>query len=409
MVLVVLALAGILGFAAIAMDGGLAYFDRRGAQNAADTAAMAASLAYTAGGDWQATAINRAASNGYATDGTDTEVSVFHPPVSGTYAGDDEAIQIVITSTVRTAFAHLVFGEPLRNTVEAVARAKEQRNIAGEVALFGANPNDCRTIWFAGTQSTNINGGGIFSNSTSSGDCPSGEQNGSGDVTVTGGGIDVAGTFRIIGGSGSVSPAPNELVPQRDLADVPLPDCSGWPDWGGKTINKPTTLEPGNYTRISISGNVIVYMNPGMYCITGLQGFTTQGGGKLISINTGDIGGVMIYMQRGPFDIAGGTEVHLQAPENLVDASGQQWAGMLVYADPRNTSDIGIRGNSGTTYTGTIYARSADCELAGTGDTIGISSQVVCNSVKLAGTAALTLTYEASQNYWMPQTVELTQ
>lgn len=410
-VLLVLALAGLLGFAALAVDGGLAYFDRRGAQNAADAAALAAALAKGNGGDWHNVAVARAASNGYQ-DGATTIVTAHNPPIRGTYAGHSTAVQVFITSTVRTSFIHLIFGGPVVNTVEAVARLHDPRDVGSGAGIVGTSPTDCRTVWFAGTQTTTVNGGGVFSNSTAdseSNGCTSGHQNGSGDVIVTGGEIDVAGTFRVVGGSGSVSPPPNEMVPQRDLADVPIPDCSGLPDLGNKNVNKSTTLEPGRYGRITISGNNIVYMNPGMYCIYGAQGFTTQGGGKLISNNTGDIHGVMIYVQNGPFDIAGGTEVHLQAPRDLVDASGQQWAGMLIYVDPSNTSDIGIRGNSGTAYTGTIYARSSGCELAGTGDTIGISSQVICDHIKLSGNATLNVTYEASQNYWMPQTVELTQ
>ena len=45
LVLIVLAAMGLFGFAALSIDGGMVFSDRRHAQNAADTAALAAALA----------------------------------------------------------------------------------------------------------------------------------------------------------------------------------------------------------------------------------------------------------------------------------------------------------------------------------------------------------------------------
>jgi hypothetical protein len=222
---------------------------------------------------------------------------------------------------------------------------------------------------------------------------------------VTDGSIELAGSWEQVGGSGSVSPAPIPNVPQQDLPDLPTPDCSDLPDWGGKNINKPTTLQPGRYRFISITGSpaVLVQMMPGMYCIYGSQGFTTSGTGKLIGLE------VFIYMENGPFDMGGSFEVHLTAPTDLVDASGNQWANMLLYVAPTNTNRVGIRGTSNSTYAGTIYARYADCELAGTGDTLVVSSQVICDEIKLSGTAALFANYDPSLNYMLPPMISLFQ
>jgi len=403
-ILVVLGLAALLGLTALAVDGGITYFDRRGAQNAADAAALAGARALVSGQDWSSAALSQAASNGYDNNGMTNVVEVHNPPVHGPYAGDSEGVQVILTSTARTAFVQFVFGGPLRNTVEAVARGREHRNIAPGYALYGASPTDCSTIWFAGTQATNVTGGGVFSNSTASIDtCTSGKQNGSGSVTVTGGGIQAAGSFKIAGGSGTVSPPPQEYMPQQDLPDVPIPDCSGLPSWGSKVINKPAGLKPGIYSRISLGGQALVSMDPGMYCVTDSQGFQAQAGATL----TGD--GVFIYMQTGPFDMAGGAHVVLTATTYLVDASGNQWGGMLLYMDPNNKSGVGIRGNSGSTYSGTIYGRSSDCELAGTGDTLVVSSQIICNTIKLSGNAVLDINYDQATSYMMPFTVDLTQ
>lgn len=211
--IVALGLLGLLAFAALVADGGTAYFDRRGAQNAADAAALAAALAHIRGEDWQSAALARAASNGYNNDGTTNIIGVYSPPIRGPYAGDPTAIQIIITTTIRTNFAQLVVGWPVRQSTEAVSRAVPPRNIGGRYALWANNESACDAVWFHGSQATNINGGGVLSNSTGNdGSCASGRQSGSGDVTVTEGSIDLAGAFTKNGASGSVSPSPNTWV-----------------------------------------------------------------------------------------------------------------------------------------------------------------------------------------------------
>ena len=54
LVIAVLALVGLIGITGLAIDGSAAYTDRRRAQNAADSAALAAALAHVRGGDWNA-------------------------------------------------------------------------------------------------------------------------------------------------------------------------------------------------------------------------------------------------------------------------------------------------------------------------------------------------------------------
>src|SRR3990172_1767730 len=64
-VILVLALIGLLGFTALAIDGGVVDSERRRAQNAADAGALAAALAKTQSQNLHVAALNRTASNGY--------------------------------------------------------------------------------------------------------------------------------------------------------------------------------------------------------------------------------------------------------------------------------------------------------------------------------------------------------
>jgi hypothetical protein len=118
----------------------------------------------------------------------------------------------------------------------------------------------------------------------------------------------------------------------------------------------------------------------------------------------------MIYLQRGPFDLGGNTVVNLFAEpkENvLIDQSGNDWKGMLVYVDPENDSDVKITGTSGSSYSGTIFALSSDCTIGGTGDSIGITSQVICYTVKITGIADVNITYDEGLGYDVPAAMDL--
>lgn len=422
--ILVLVLAGLIGFTALAIDGGMVYSERRRAQNAADSGVLAAALAKIQSQNLHTAALNRTTSNGYESSwgpcdpagadctlgtGSRWTVEVTNPPRVGDFAGDPDYIRVVIRTEVETAFAHMFFKDELRTTVEAVSRVWPVQNIVPGYALYGATKTECKGVWFAGTGDTSITGGSVFSNSDAdSVSCESGVVDGTGDITVgpAPANIQVVGGFDL-GGSGSVSPMPvDEGVPQDNLRPMPAPDCSGLPDFGTKSVNagKSETLDPGRYSSISFKAGASVTLNPGMYCIYGSKGFTGNGG---------SIGGsgIMIYLQDGGFDLGGNSLVALTAEDDsgvLVDPSDNDWRGMLVYVDPNNSNPVTLTGNTGTSYTGTVFAASSDCTINGTGDNIGLlSSQIICNTVKITGTALVNIDYNPDQAYSLPPAIDL--
>ncbi|MEE9513055.1 MAG: hypothetical protein V3V46_03170, partial [Anaerolineales bacterium] len=183
------------------------------------------------------------------------------------------------------------------------------------------------------------------------------------------------------------------------------PDCSGLWDYGAMKINTAgaTTINPGLYEEITVLAGADVTMDPGMYCVYGNEGFTSNGG----SITGTDI---FIYMGDGGFDLGGNTLVQLSAvqpPDSLVDPSFNNWAGMLLYVDPNNTNPVKITGTSNTTYTGTIYAPSSLVTLEGTGDSLGVNAQVIANNVTISGNAELNIAYDESKLFFLPPAIDL--
>src|SRR5687767_324529 len=88
-VLLALALVGLLGFAAVALDGGNIYTEQRRAQSAADNAALAAAFQYmsviTNTATLSNTALANANVNGYDNNGTSNKVTFHRPPLNGAY------------------------------------------------------------------------------------------------------------------------------------------------------------------------------------------------------------------------------------------------------------------------------------------------------------------------------------
>ncbi len=103
LILIAFAMIGLVGFSALAIDGGRTLSDRRHAQNAADNAALAAALAKVRGQNYTTAANARATSNGFD-GGAASDIVVNCHPLSGPYAGNSEYIQVIITSYVPTTF-----------------------------------------------------------------------------------------------------------------------------------------------------------------------------------------------------------------------------------------------------------------------------------------------------------------
>lgn len=375
LIMIALAAVGIFAFAALAIDGSMAFSDKRHAQNAADTAAFAAALAKVRGDDYTLLALQRAASNGYDDNGTSNDVEIFNPPVDGHYVGNAEYIQVKIRSNVQTRFARILGFSSLTNRVEAIARA-----IAGTSgpmvfgnAVVSLSPHECDATWSHGHAEVHVTGGGIFTNSN----CATAfRQNGSGSLT--------APSITVVGGTsyvdGHIFPEPTvgaTQLPYPPFA-MPEPTCSGVASATGNTLN------PGNFTG-TFPPNGITRLNPGIYCVDG--DFRLNGGQSLEGSE------ILIVMQTGRLVWNGGSSAQLHA-----QTSGP-YKGLLLLFPMSNDNEIQINGNSDMRLTGSILAPASHIELLGTGAVDGFNSQVIGFTVEYGGTGDGTIHYDDESNY----------
>ena len=131
-VLAALCLIGMLGFAALSLDGALLQQDRRAAQAAADSAALAAAGNLFAnwrtnkGQDPAGTAANEAlaaaAANGFTNDGVNSTVTVNIPPLSGDHVGQAGYAEVIVQQYQRRAFSAIWGSNAVTVKARAVAR-----------------------------------------------------------------------------------------------------------------------------------------------------------------------------------------------------------------------------------------------------------------------------------------------
>lgn len=408
------ALVGLLGFTALAVDGGMLYSDRRHAQNAADTSSLAGANAAaiymrdyavnynafvcgTSGTYYtklhaQNAAISRAGSNDYTIDedasddhGVATECQVED---KGSHLLKYIDVITKIRRETKTNFAHLIYSGPLENRVEAVARVYPPMPLGYGHAIISLNKDGCsgnqNGVVFSGSSTTTVTGGGVFSNGCLVG-------NGSNfAVDVVDGDVGYAGTAT--GTTSNIHPSPqyvnNTLPDHATLIDEP--DCSGLPSRSAPNGGT-ATLEPGIYDRIKWTHGSLT-LNPGLYCVTGSQGISIQGGEI-----SGD--GVTLFLENGGVTVNGNVSpVDLRAPEETDPAPAIP--GILIFLAYGNDSTVSLTGNSTSFYLGAIFAPDGDLFASGSSGTHPtFNTQLIGKNVEVSGGAIIDINFNDDENY----------
>src|SRR5689334_9338069 len=280
LVMIALAAIGLFAFAALAIDGSAVFSDRRHAQNAADTAALAAALAKVRGNDYTTAALDRAASNGYVTD-ADSSVDVhlcsdagLNPACEGLPGGANpsEYIQVKIVSTIPTTLARIIGRTQVTSVLTAVAHASGgvPTPLLNGAALASLKPTGSSTFGGNGNIMLDVIHSGTFNNSNDN--C--------GMDLVGNGQYHVDTSFQVANGNQKYCQSGNPLmdgqvqnasqVPYPPTIIVPEPSfsCSGNP--GAPAYDSATntyTFSPGNYSSgITLNSTGNINFNPGNYC-----------------------------------------------------------------------------------------------------------------------------------------------
>lgn len=393
LVLVTLAIIGLLGITGLVVDVGMTYTDRRDAQGAADTAAMAAALARVRGQNITNAAQSRSAANGYDNSATPGMVVVNNPPLAGCdgtnspYAGNNQYIQVLIYSDVDTYFAPLVGVNQTHNCVEAIARATtaQQSGLMGGNAIVALKPTGNSTLDLNGNIHLTTIGGGTFANSSGSqafsangnltfdsdvGIFSVGGARFVGNVTVNtdifaGGTVSTAGNIHLNGAVNQHASVP----PYPDPPEVPAPQVSAPAITCDRTgtysiVGSTVRLTPGNHPARSISGNYTVEMEPGNYCFTGNYSIS----GNIAAVNANN---VAINMGSKDLSVNGNFTFNTDNSQFYFSSGDLSLNGNLVFSASNSTIYIDsgsftIDGNSTPALSNClVYLESGDFKING--------------------------------------------
>ena len=450
LVLLVLALMGLLGFTALAIDGGMIYADRRYMQSAADASSLAGasvaaqyiedhgyktldfncSLSVVPGmlADAEAAAQLKAQGNGFDDIPIDNTVGTEAGPDYGinatcNFGTNKVEVLVMISNETDTSFVQLFTSAPMRNTVRSISEA-EPGFTAGSGAAIISTSFDCATnkggVKIDGTPKVIINVGGIYSNSCT-------VFKGSTYVDVKAGEINYyqdsywlkTGTCPDLDKC-MVSPEPTPVAAYHPItfATIEPPVCEdSTSDPTVKNIFVNTgdnvTIDPGYYGSIKMTGKGILTLNPGLYCVS-----------EEIAVGDGEMSGdgITIYYTNtepksgdGIFITGGLIKLVAQNEEPVVVTPGGPGSveDMLIYLGKDSDARIELKGNGGSYFAGTVYAPSSNIFIGGTPDLVDENKDVVFKTsiigydVTVAGTANLSITYEKDMDYSVPASMQL--
>lgn len=468
LILLAVGLVALLGFVALALDGGSIYLDRRSAQNAADAAALAGAYqlawnpwdAGTLSSRISAAASSRAHDNGYAS--ADGKVfNVYYPPDISTIKpvnGDTTTsnyVRVTITSPVKTSFLQLVFSGGINNTVESVAHVSPPSHGnpwagSGIVALDPSGTGYQQS----GNFYANLINGGITVNSSSS-SATGGPSNSSTVVTAKlnmykNGNNTISPTNLIFPGAPNATSTFSNQYAVPPSIIPPAPDCAGYIknnlytaiNKGPTTVNgtlfdawlSPDPASPGGiYGRVpdGLLSKNSVYFDHGIYCVNvGSGGNGVIMNSKYNYYNDPSAGGILLVLAEPTgttlskntnacnFSINGGSST------KMTGWNTDPYAGVVIYVDPIVYSNppgpgsllampwalFTINGNGSTIYSGTIYAPTCNVNLSGNNNTV-FDGQVIGYDVTVSGSGTFNLVYNDKYNLQaqIPAKVDLNQ
>jgi hypothetical protein len=376
-ILVAISLLVLVGFAALALDGGLGFDERRGTQNAADSAALAAAwescnprVAGVPDPDGSALAV--AAQNGY--DDTDPEVVVTVNEL------DANEYEVVIQQVNDTTFAGPGVGADSLTVVSRSIAICEQEQFLGGYAIF-AGAEDCTAggaVELDLSGSTQTVNGGIFSN---------------GDLKITGSDATVNGPIEYRGNLNSNDP---DVVANADqyfgsAKDYPLDlDITEFRPGGPRQA-----ANPGNYFNAAPGASIdngwmvsnghatgnnsnIVITQSGIY-------YSPHTGNKAINLKgvTTAPGVTVTFVAEGQIEVIGNASMTGYAPI----ASGGS-APLLFFSNAGtppacNVNAIQFSG-SGITWTGLMFAPNGEVQMSSSSN-VAVLGSIIAYTVDISG------------------------
>lgn len=389
LLLISVGLMVLLGLIGLAIDGGMAFADRRHGQNAADAAALYAARIYAesltaTSGATQTQVRIQVQSNGYTHDGVNTVVTLVESDAPGLCPDEEDGkdFTVTINTTVNTAFARLFGVNTIDNTVSATSRGCKSHlapMFYGN-AVVGLDPEGDSFAFDAwGSSDWVVRGGGVFSNSNAKG---------KGDNVTFPDGHCVTSVKAATGfpcDPNQNNPSVRIKYPSDVSRLLPANPCIS----GGTGIQAGSAPKKGETATFSY----------GIYCVSDLDSYS----GVDIVLDH-----ATLYITDPVFDLKFAGKGGFSGTATIGgDFDGYYLVVPLKDPPCTNFTDkksqvIEFRGNGTSDLTGTVMAPSACVDFRGNSNGKHVNSQLIGYKVTSNGTGSLEINYNADDNHKDP-------
>jgi Flp pilus assembly protein TadG len=351
----------VMGSIAFGVDAANWFQTDRRLQTGADLAAIAGASnnALNSAFGYSGQDLTTTVTEEFERDGVDTSrlssLAVNSPPLSGAFAGDPNAVEVIVSQDVQIFFA----GMFVDDTPQAVARAVARTSGEGDFCILTLHPTKSGAVTFTGS-TTALLGCGVATNS-----------NAPDAVLATGSSIVRANVVTAVGGiedNGNIETPvtfheyANPIVDPFDGMTVP---ASAPCDHNNVMASGTQTLTPGVYCGdLRVNGDIT--FAPGTYVL--------DGGDFVINAGADAFGDDVTFIftdspnanNVGRTRFAGTATINFSAPD-----SGT-YAGILFMQDPDAPVDVGnnsgtwmFNGTADSSYRGAFYIPSSEVEFSG--------------------------------------------
>lgn len=367
----------LVGTAGLGTEVGWWFYKHKNMQSAADSGAVSAATAASAGGDLLAEANAVTANYGYANAMNNVTVKVNQPPKSGNFTSNLQAVEVVVSQPQQRLLSALFGSGPVLVTARAVALPN-----SGTGCVLALNASASPAVNVGGSNQLNLIKCNLYSNSSAS---PSLNVAGSAAVSANLVGVvgDVSGASNITTTSGIKTHIQPMADPYANVSPPSEPSCTN----AKITVNsngKTNSLSPGCYKgNITVNAGATLSLDPGIYYLDGanlsVAGNATITGTGVTLVFTGS------GSNWGTASIGSNAIIDLTAP-----TSGST-KGIVMYGDrnmPVGTA-FNLTGGATQNFSGAIYLPKANLSFSGGNGTSTSCTKIIVDTLTLTGTSNL--------------------
>ncbi|MBR0896925.1 hypothetical protein JQ616_18345 [Bradyrhizobium tropiciagri] len=372
----------LVGTAGLGTEVGWWYYKHKNMQSAADSGAVSAATAASAGADLLSEANAVTANYGYVNTVNNVTIAVNQPPKAGNYTSNPQAVEVVVTQPQPRLLSALFGSNPVMVTARAVALPN-----SGTGCVLALDPTASAAVNVSGSNQLNLIKCNLYSNSNAS---PSLNVAGNAAVSANQVGVvgDVSGTSNITATNGIKTHIQPIADPYANVSPPSEPSC----DSKKYTINangKTSSLSPGCY-----SGNI------------------TVNAGATLNLNPGNLNPAIYYFDGASLSVAGNATITGTNVTLVFTGSGSNWGtasigsnaiidltaptsgatkGIVIYGDRNMPTGTGFSLTGGGTqnFGGAIYLPKANLSFSGGNGTSTSCTKIIADTLTFTGSSNL--------------------